>query len=220
MANDFLSAIFGGSNPTLNADINKSGADASWDTGQGEGDITAGTDFLKSIISGDATKTSQALAPQISAAKTSAQQDQKTATEMGNRGGGTNATNASMRDKIHGYITNLIGQLTGSAATALPSIGTNLTSQGTAATAQQSAEAQQRFKNWQDSILGKSIGTGVGAAEGFGLGKAFPATPGASPTGAPSSPGTTVDPWIAASQNDWGQGATPPPLGFDPSALG
>jgi hypothetical protein len=195
----FWSAIFGGSDPTLNKDIAQSGQQASWDTGQGQSDTLAGTDFLKSIIGGDATKTAQALAPEISAGKTSAAQDIKTADMFGNRSGGTAAANAATTDKLHGYITNLIGQLTGTAATTLPSIGTNLTSQGTAATAQEAQLSQQRMQNWLNSILGKGIGSAAGAAESYGLGKLFPAstnqpqpgpTPSASPGSADSFPDT------------------------------
>jgi hypothetical protein len=179
----FLNAIFGGQNSVLNSNIGQAGQQAGFDTGEGEGDISAGDAFLKSILSGDATKQAQALAPQISAAKTSAAQTNKTAAEMGTRGGGTGAATAATDDKTHAMITNLLGQLTGSAATALPSIGTNLTSQGTAATMDQAALSQQRMQNWLKSILGKGIGTAAGAAEGFGLAKAFPSAPNGAPGG-------------------------------------
>ena len=178
MAGGFWSGLFGGSNPTLNTDIGMSGQQAGFDTGQGQSDITAGTNFLKSILGGDATKTAQVLAPQISAAKTAGQQDTKTATEMGNRAGGTNASNAATTDKLHGYITDLIGKLTGSAATALPSIGTNLTAQGTAATQQQADESQTRLQNWLNSILGKGVAGAAQAGEAAGLGAGFGSLPG------------------------------------------
>ena len=42
-------------------------------TNQGEGDISASDQFMRAILSGDATKTSQALAPQIPATVTQLQ---------------------------------------------------------------------------------------------------------------------------------------------------
>lgn len=168
----FFSSLFGGQNTTLNKDIDQSGQQAGFDTGQGQSDVLAGTDFLKSILGGDATKQAQAIAPEISAAKTSQQQDQKTLAQNGTRSGGEAASSAADADKTHATITDLLGQLTGKAATSLPSIGTNLTSQGTAATAQQANEAQERMQNWLNSILGKGISTAAQAAESAGLGAA------------------------------------------------
>lgn len=174
----FLSSIFAGANPTLGADIKRSGQQATYDTGEGESDINAGTSFLKKILGGDATTTTQLLAPEISAEKKAAQQDQKTTAMTGGRTGGTAAVNATSADKVHADITDMIAKLTGTAATALPSIGTNLTAQGTEATGQEAALSQEQLKNFQDSILGKSIGEGVQAAETAGLGAVAGALPG------------------------------------------
>ncbi len=99
-------------------------------TGQGEGDISASDQFMRAILSGDATKTSQALAPQIGAAKKSAQQDIATRTQMGSRSGGNAAANASTGDKVHSDITSMIGQLTGGAASELGSRGSSLLGMG------------------------------------------------------------------------------------------
>ena len=46
----FLSSIFTGNNPTLNADINQAGADSSFSTGLGEGDATAASKFDQAIV--------------------------------------------------------------------------------------------------------------------------------------------------------------------------
>jgi hypothetical protein len=188
----FLSAIFGGSNPTLNQDIDQTGQQATWDTGQGQGDVLAGTNFLKSILSQDPTQQAKVLAPTISAANRTVQQDQKTGAMNGNRAGGTNASTTAAADKAHSDLVNAIAGLTGTAATALPSIGTNLTSQGTSATDLNAQLAQQRMKNWLNSILGKGITTAAQAAEGFALGKALPGTAnGPTPNSSPSSPDAT-----------------------------
>ena len=164
-----FSALFGGKNDVLNQTIGQTAQQAGFDTKEGQSDVTAGTDFLKSIIGGDASKQAQALAPEISAAKTSAQNSNKTAAEMGTRSGGTAATTAKTNDSLHAYITDLIGKLTGTAATALPQIGTNLTSQGTAATMDEAKLGQQRMQNWLNSIIGKGTTTAVESAENAGL---------------------------------------------------
>jgi len=95
-------------------------------TGLGESDLTASSNFMRDILSGDATKTAQALAPQISAAKSSAEQQKKTTAEFGARGGGTAAAMNAADDKTHGMITDLIGSLTGSSASGLANTGGNL----------------------------------------------------------------------------------------------
>ena len=164
-----FSALFGGKNDVLNQAIGQTDQQAGFDTKEGQSDVTAGTDFLKSIIGGDASKQAQALAPEISAAKTSAQNSNKTAAEMGTRSGGTAATTAKTNDSLHAYITDLIGKLTGTAATALPQIGTNLTSQGTAATMDEAKLGQERMQNWLKSIIGEGTTTAVQSLENAGL---------------------------------------------------
>lgn len=101
-------------------------------TNQGEGDISASDQFMRAILSGDATKTSQALAPQIGAEKKSAQQDIATRSQFGTRSGGTAAANAASTDKVHSDITSMIAQLTGGAASTLSSTGQGLLGQGMA----------------------------------------------------------------------------------------
>jgi hypothetical protein len=173
-----FSAVFGGENDQLNQDIDQSNQQATWDTGQGQSDVMAGTTFLKSILGGDPTKTAQVLAPTISANNKTVQQDQKTGAMTGNRGGGTNASTTAAVDKAHSDLVNAIAGLTGTAATALPSIGTNLTSQGTQATDLNAKLAQQRFQNWINSWLGKSTSEAATTALDAGLGAAAGSLPG------------------------------------------
>ena len=91
--------------------------------GQGQSDITSGTNFFKSLLSGDPTQIAGVLSPAISADKVATQQDQKTTAMMGNRSGGTAAHNAAASDKVHSDITNLTGNLLGGAASSLTSAG-------------------------------------------------------------------------------------------------
>ena len=135
------------------ADLTSAGGFA---TGEGEGDISASDKFFKDILSGDSTKTAQALAPQIGAAKTSAQQNAKTAEEFGNRGGGTNASSAAEGDRLHSDITGLVGETTGKAASTLGSEGSGLLGTGIGAAATGFDEAskmqQQKAAKFNDII--------------------------------------------------------------------
>jgi hypothetical protein len=103
-------------------------------TGLGEKDILASSDFMSSILSGDSAKISQALAPQIGAAKERAQEGTKAAAEFGGRSGGTAASTSATNDKVHSDITDLIGKLTESSASGLGSMGQNLFGKGMAGT--------------------------------------------------------------------------------------
>jgi len=85
---------------------------------------------MKGILSGNAEQITQLLSPQISAEKKGVQQDQKTNAMMGTRSGGTAASNVASSDKVHSDITNLVGSLTGGAASGLTSVGSNLLGQG------------------------------------------------------------------------------------------
>ncbi len=165
----WLSSIFTGSNPTLSGDINKLGQTGGFATGIGQQDTTAASGFWNSILSGDSSKVSQVLAPEISAAKTSAQQQNKTAAENGTRSGGTAASTAATNDKVHSDITNLTGNLTGAAASNLGSIGSNMLSTGLSAYGQQAQASQAQAQNWSNSLFGKAIGGVTGALTGKGL---------------------------------------------------
>jgi hypothetical protein len=99
-------------------------------TNLGESDVLASSNFMNSILSGDPTRVAGVLAPQISAAKKSAQSDLATRTMFGDRTGGNTAANASTSDKVHSDITDLIGSLTGSAASGLGSTGSSLLGSG------------------------------------------------------------------------------------------
>lgn len=174
----FWGSLFGGQNSTLTSDMNKTGQLAGYASSVGQQNTTAGSNFFQGLLSSDATKTSQVLAPQISAAKTSLQQDQKTAAQNGTRSGGTAASNNAAKDKIHSDITNLTGSLTGGAASTLLSSGSSLLGTSLGALNQQASMSQQQMQNWQNSILGKGITGAVQGAESLGMGAAGGALPG------------------------------------------
>lgn len=172
MSSGFWGGLLGGSNTNLNTDIGATGQAASNLTGQGQSNLNSASTFWNSIVGGDATKQTQALSPEISAAKTSAAQTSKTNAQFGTRSGGTAAFAAAKNDKVHGYIANIVGNLTGQGASELGSLGSNEVSQGLSAYGQNAQLSQERLQNWSDSILGKGITSGVAAGESAGLGAA------------------------------------------------
>jgi hypothetical protein len=155
----FFTSVLGGQNRTLSQDISKLGQIGDWSIGQGQGDVATGTEFWKSILSGDSSKQMQAVAPEVSAAKTSANQDIKTRAETGTRSGGNAASNAATTDKYHEWMTNLIGGLQSNAASSLTSTGGSLIGTGLEATGQQIGASEQQMKNWGHSLAGMSLGS-------------------------------------------------------------
>ena len=98
--------------------------------GQGESDITAGSQFMQNILSGDPTKIATALAPQISAGQVQTQEAKNQVAQQGSRSGGTAATVAGIDAGERGHMIDLVGSLTGNSANNLLSAGTNLLGTG------------------------------------------------------------------------------------------
>ena len=148
-------------------------ASSDFATGIGEKDITASSDFMSSILSGDSSRISQALAPQIGAAKERAQEGTKAAAEFGGRSGGMAASTAAINDKVHSDITDLIGKLTGSSVTNLGTMGSNLLGtgmNGTATAFNQSKTIHDQELARMNDIFKSSAQVAAGAMEGFGGG--------------------------------------------------
>jgi len=185
----FFSSIWGGANSTLDKDIPKLGQVGDWSTAQGQSDINSGTDFWKSILSDDSSKSTAVLAPEMNAAKTGTYQDVKTTAMFNPRSGGTAASTAAIADKLHGYFANLIGTLKGSAADKLTSTGSDLTKIGLSAYGQEIGASQQQMANWSKSIGGHVMISGVQSLEE--LGEQYLAGPGqTSAADTYSGPGT------------------------------
>ena len=166
----FWGSLFGGSNSVLNSDISGAGAISGFSTGVGEGDVTAASKWYRDILNGG-TAEAEALAPEISSAQARAQQGKKTRSEFGTRSGGTAAANAAADAGVSTDILNLEGSLKQGAASGAASLGTSEQSIGLNANQQQAQEAIQRQQLQENSILGKAITGGIGAAESFGLGE-------------------------------------------------
>lgn len=101
--------------------------------GEGEGDILASDNFWKAILSGDPGQISKVLGPQMSAINKQGQQVKQTASQFGNRAGGTNAFLQTTDDTTRASIDKMISQLTGSAAGELGAGGRGLFSAGVGA---------------------------------------------------------------------------------------
>jgi hypothetical protein len=158
----------------LNSLIKKYDKIGTQQTGEGQKNENTSSSFWNKILSDDSSTTSKALAPQISSAKTRANQDIKTNSLFGTRSGGTAASNASSTDKVHSDITNLIGSLTGSSASSLASLGGNQVGTGLGSLGQEQGASAERMSNWQNSILGGLTGGlfgTLGKAAGGGLAK-------------------------------------------------
>ncbi len=165
----FWDSLFGGSNKTLSGDTNQTGSIAGYATGLGEGDLTASSNFYRSILSGDPSQQAKALAPEISAQQGQVSQAKKQLGEFGTRSGGTAGAAASMDSTARGNITNLIGSLTNSAASNLASTGSSLLNTGLGAYGDQAKLSQQQMENWSNSLFGLGITKAAGFGEGLGL---------------------------------------------------
>jgi hypothetical protein len=136
----------------------------------GQGNITNSSNFFNSLLSGNSKDQAKVLAPQIKTMQDQGQQQLNTTSQFGNRSGGTNASNQKNMDTTRGNISSSISSLTGGAANSLMSSGQSLLGTSLDAYQQQEQMSQDQMKNWQNSILGNSISTGVGAAEAFATG--------------------------------------------------
>jgi hypothetical protein len=165
----FLSAIFGGANPTLGKDMNQFGAMAGNQTKTGEGDVNDASQYFQSILSGDPTKIATTLAPETAAVQDQTQQQKAQAAQFGARSGGTGSTVAGLDANGRAQLIKLIGSLQGGAASGAASLGTSQEGLASQNTGQQAQLSQEQLANFLNSILGKGISSGVGAAEGAGL---------------------------------------------------
>ena len=110
-------------------------------TSQGQGDILASDNFWKGILSGDPGQISKVLGPEISGINKRAQESKKTSSEFGNRGGGTNAGNQMIGDKMSSEVSEMYSALATHAAGALGGQGSGLLSQGASAHGEAFGEA-------------------------------------------------------------------------------
>jgi len=156
---------------------NQLNASSGFATGQGEGDITASSTFMRDILSGDPSRAASALAPEISQTQKGIQQQKNQTAQFGTRSGGNAATIANADTAGRSNIINLLGGARQGAASSLGSMGTNLLGLGMAGNEAGFNEAKtmqaQNAAKWSDIIQSiASTATGVlgalpGAAGGL-----------------------------------------------------
>jgi hypothetical protein len=175
----FFSSLFGGSNPTLSSGMKTAGDVSQFTTGMGKNLTGQAGGFYSDLMSGDTSKISKLLAPQIGTLTKQAGQEKKTMAEFGTRSGGQTSRAASIDDTTRAKISDMINTLTGQAVSGGAAMGQGLIDTGLKSLGMQVDMSQQQMQNWEQSILGKGITSGIAAGESYGMGKAFP-TPSAS----------------------------------------
>lgn len=163
----FWGSLFGGQNPTLNSTISNTGTIAGNASTIGQQNTSAGSGFFNSILSGDPTKTAQALAPAISAGQEGEQQQKNQIAQFGNRSGGNTAKVASLDSANRGNIINAVGGMQSGAAGTLLSSGQSLLNTALGAYGQQADMSETQMKNWASSILGSATTGAVNYGESF-----------------------------------------------------
>jgi hypothetical protein len=142
---------------------------AGFDSSHGQGDVSLGEDWMRGILSGDPAKISKLLGPQIAGIKNRSQQKLQTASQFGDRSGGTNAGLQQTGDNIDSQINGMIDSLTQGAVGGITSLGENLVGQGAQNYGQAFGEAQtmqqQEQQRWGDIF--NSISGIVGTVGGF-----------------------------------------------------
>jgi hypothetical protein len=159
---DFLGALFGGSNKTLNQTIGNAGSTQGFTQGVGQTGTTDALKYYHDILSGG----TDALAPEISAGQDQAQQQKGALAEFGTRSGGTAAASAGADAANRTNIINMLAKLKSGAAGSEAQIGSNATGQSLQANDQEAQQGQQRMQNWLNSILGGAITGGVNVGMG------------------------------------------------------
>lgn len=138
-------------------------------TSQGENLLGNSSDFINALLSGDTTKISQLLAPQIKAIQGQGNQAKKTLGEFGTRSGGVVSQAGAIDDKSRASVNDMVSSLTSGAVSTGASVGSNLLGMGMSGFNnvfnQQETMQKQRASKWDD--LFSSIGKTAGAIGGM-----------------------------------------------------
>ena len=169
-----LSSIFdlAAGNPTQ-GEQNQFGALSGYQTGVGEGLITPAAQYEENILSGDPTKTAQAMAPEISANQNQTQQFKNQTAEFSPRSGGTAASVANADTSGRSNLIDLLGQEQSGAASTSLSAGSGLLNSASSNLSNQAGLAEQWRKSQVSDIgqIGQSaaeIATGLAGGMGGG----------------------------------------------------
>ncbi len=144
----------------VQSEQNQFGALAGYETGVGEGLITPAAQYEESLLSGDPTKTAQAMAPEISANQQQTQQFKNQSAEFSPRSGGTAAWQASADTSGRSNLIDLLGKEQSGAASTSLSAGSELLKSASSNLGDEAELAEERRK----SILGDIGGIGEAVA--------------------------------------------------------
>ena len=147
-------------NPT-EKEQNQFGALSGYQTGVGEGLITPAAQYEESILSGDPTKTAQAMAPEISANQQQTQQFKNQTAEFSPRSGGTAAAVANADTSGRSNLIDLLGKEQSGAASTSLSAGSGLLDSASSNLGQEAKLADQ----WRQSQVSDIGQIGQSAAE-------------------------------------------------------
>ena len=157
-------------NPTQ-GEQNQFGALSGYQTGVGEGLITPAAQYEESILSGDPTKTAQAMAPEISANQNQTQQFKNQTAEFSPRSGGTAASVANADTSGRSNLIDLLGKEQSGAASTSLSAGSGLLDSASSNLGNEAGLAEQWRKSQVSDIgqIGQSaaeIATRIGGRHG------------------------------------------------------
>jgi len=163
-----LSSIFdlAAGNPTQ-GEQNQFGALSGYQTGVGEGLITPAAQYEENILSGDPTKTAQAMAPEISANQQQTQQLKNQTAEFSPRSGGTAASVANADTSGRSNLIDLLGQEQSGAASTSLSAGSGLLGQASSNLGSEAGLAEQWRKSHVSDI--GQIGQSAAAIATMGM---------------------------------------------------
>jgi hypothetical protein len=147
---------------------------AAFATSQGENLLGNSSAFINALLSGDTSKISQLLAPQIGAIQGQANQAKATSAQFGTRSGGQAAYGQTIDDKARASVNDMVSNLTSGAISEGASLGSNLLGQGMGGFEgvfnQQNTMQNQRASKWNDifkdslALIGGPAAAGGGAA--------------------------------------------------------
>jgi hypothetical protein len=176
-----LSSIFdlAAGNP-VQGEQNQFGALSGYQTGVGEGLITPAAQYEENILSGDPTKTAQAMAPEISANQNQTQQFKNQTAEFSPRSGGTAASVANADTSGRSNLIDLLGKEQSGAASTSLSAGSGLLDSASSNLGNEAGLAEQ----WRKSQVSDIGQIGQAAAEIATMGMTGGMGGGGFPTGA------------------------------------
>ena len=144
-------------NPT-EKEQNQFGALSGYQTGVGEGLITPAAQYEENILSGDPTKTAEAMAPEISANQQQTQQIKNQTAEFSPRSGGTAATVANAETTGRGNLIDLLGKERSGAASTSLSAGSGLLDSASSNLGNEANLANQRRQQLNQDVGGIAQG--------------------------------------------------------------